>query len=56
MREELLEKLRRGGNGQGKSLFQDVDDIRFLNFQIIGLVRKWKEEWRVEGALEPSFY
>lgn len=47
MREHLLSKINKFSGNQAKALFEDVDDIRFLNFEIINGIQKWKEEWRV---------
>lgn len=36
-------------------LFEDIDDIRFLNFEIISLIQEWKGQWRTPKS-EPVFY
>jgi hypothetical protein len=56
MRDHLLSKINKFSGTQAKALFEDVDDIRFLNFEIISGIQRWKEEWRVEGHPEPVFY
>ena len=56
MREHLLSKVNQFTGSQIKALFEDIDDIRFLNFEIIGLVERWKEQWKAEGLPEPVYY
>ena len=55
MREHLIGKINQFSGNYLKSLFEDIDDIRFLNFQIISLVQEWKNQWRA-GSVEPFFY
>ena len=36
-----------GGKGLNE-LFDNIDQIRFLNYEIINLIKVWKEQWRCE--------
>lgn len=56
MREHLLSKINQFTGNYIKALFEDIDDIRFLNFEIINLVQKWKQQWRADGEMEPVFF
>lgn len=42
MREHLLARVNIASSSNSKALFEDIDDIRFLNLEIVGLIQKWK--------------
>ena len=55
MREHLIGKINQFSGNYLKVLFEDIDDIRFLNFEIITHVQEWKTQWKTPKA-EPVFY
>jgi hypothetical protein len=55
MREHQVGKVNQFSGNYLKALFEDIDDIRFLNFEIIGLIQEWKTQWRIASS-EPVFY
>jgi len=56
MREHLLSKINQFTGNNIKNLFEDIEDIRFLNFEIVNGIVSWKKHWKIEEAIEPVFY
>ena len=53
MREHLIGKINQFSGNYLKSLFEDIDDIRFLNFEIITHIQEWKTQWKTHIELKP---
>jgi hypothetical protein len=56
MREHLLSKINQFTGSSIKNLFEDIEDIRFLNFEIVTGIVNWKKSWGIAEGIEPVFY